>query len=134
MRYLLIALAACSLGLGIVGIFVPGLPTTVFVLIAGWAAARSSPRFSAWLDAHPRFGPIIRDWRETGAVSRRAKWSATLVMSLSAVILFATVSRLWVAELATACMAGVAIWLWLRPERRPAPPADPYARDPASDR
>ena len=116
MRYLLIALAAVSLGLGIIGIFVPGLPTTVFVLISAWAAARSSPRFAAWLEAHPRFGPIIRNWRDNGAVSRRAKWSATLVMSLSAVILFATVQRLWIAELATACMAAVAIWLWLRPE------------------
>ena len=104
MRYFLIALAAMSLGLGIIGIFVPGLPTTVFVLISAWAAARSSPRFAAWLDAHPRFGPIIRNWRDNGAVSRRAKWSATLVMSLSALILFGTVQRLWIAELATAAV------------------------------
>ena len=116
MRLLLIVLAAVSLALGIVGIFVPGLPTTVFVLIAGWAAARSSPRFSAWLEAHPRFGPMIRDWRASGAVSRRAKWSATLMMSLSAVILFLTLPRLWLAELISAVMAVVAIWLWRRPE------------------
>ncbi|WP_020649208.1 YbaN family protein [Solimonas variicoloris] len=116
MRYALLALAFLSLSLGIVGIFVPGLPTTVFVLIAGWAAARSSPRFHDWLENHPRFGPMLRNWRQTGAVSRRAKWSATAMMSLSAVILFATAPQLWIAELATAIMATVAVWLWLRPE------------------
>lgn len=120
MRYAFLALAVASLSLGIIGIFVPGLPTTVFVLIAGWAAARSSPRFHAWLESHPRFGPTLRNWRETGAVPRRAKWLATLTMSVSAVILFAFVRKMWIAELATACMAAVAIWLWLRPE--PVPP------------
>ncbi|MFT4047540.1 MAG: YbaN family protein [Solimonas sp.] len=119
-RYALMLLAALSLALGIIGIFVPGLPTTVFVLIAGWAAARSSPHFHAWLENHPRFGPMLRHWRENGAVPRRAKWMATLTMSLSAVILFAVVRKLWIAELATACMAAVAVWLWLRPEPAPA--------------
>ncbi|MGH8444885.1 MAG: YbaN family protein [Solimonas sp.] len=116
MRYAFLALAGLSLALGIIGIFVPGLPTTVFILIAGWATARSSPRFHAWLENHPRFGPILRNWRQSGAVPRRAKWAATITMSLSATILFATVHKLWIAELATACMAAVAIWLWLRPE------------------
>ncbi|WP_028008561.1 YbaN family protein [Solimonas flava] len=120
MRYALLALAFLSLALGIVGIFVPGLPTTVFVLIAGWAAARSSPRFHDWLENHPRFGPMLRNWRQTGAVSRRAKWSATAMMSLSAAILFATAPQLWIAELATAIMATVAVWLWLRPEPQAA--------------
>lgn len=120
MRYALLALAVLSLALGIVGIFVPGLPTTVFVLIAGWAAARSSPRFHDWLENHPRFGPMLRNWRQTGAVSRRAKWGATAMMSLSATILFATAPQLWIAELATAVMTAVAVWLWLRPEPQPA--------------
>lgn len=117
-RYLLIALAGLSLTLGVIGIFVPGVPTTVFVLIAGWAAARSSPRFHAWLENHPRFGPMLRDWRENGAVSRRAKWMATVTMSLSAVILWFTAPKLWIVLLACGVMAIVAIWLWRRPEPR----------------
>jgi uncharacterized membrane protein YbaN (DUF454 family) len=121
MRYAFLVLAVSSLMLGIVGIFVPGLPTTVFVLIAGWAAARSSPRFHAWLENHPRFGPMLRNWRETGAVSRRAKWSATAMMTLSATILFVVAPKLWIAELATLCMAAVALWLWLRPEPAASP-------------
>ena len=58
-------LAYASLGLGLVGVFVPGLPTTVFVLIAAWAAARGSDRLHHWLLTHPRFGPSIRDCRRT---------------------------------------------------------------------
>ena len=115
-RVLLLAFAAVCVALGVIGIFVPGLPTTVFILIAGWAAARSSPRFAAWLENHATFGPMIRDWRERGAVSRRAKISATVVMAISSVILFLTSSRAWVAEALTAVMAVVLIWLWFRPE------------------
>lgn len=118
-RYLLMALAGLSLTLGVIGIFVPGMPTTVFVLIAGWAAARSSPRFHAWLENHPRFGPMLRDWRENGAVSRRAKWMATITMSISAVILWFTAPKPWVPLLACVAMASVAIWLWRRPEPGP---------------
>jgi uncharacterized membrane protein YbaN (DUF454 family) len=115
-RYLLLVFAAVCVALGVIGIFVPGLPTTVFILLAGWAAARSSPRFSAWLENHAKFGPMIRDWRDRGAVSRRAKISATIVMAISSAILFLTASRAWVAEAITAVMAVVLMWLWRRPE------------------
>jgi uncharacterized membrane protein YbaN (DUF454 family) len=70
-------LAYISLGTGIVGIFVPGLPTTVFILIAAYAASRGSDRLHRYLLEHPRFGPMIRNWQTNGAVSRRAKWAAT---------------------------------------------------------
>lgn len=116
LRYLLLAFAVLCITLGVIGIFVPGLPTTVFILMAGWAAARSSPRFSARLESHRLFGPMLRDWRENRAVSRRAKWSATVMMTICAVILFLTASRPWLAEAITALMAVVLMWLWRRPE------------------
>jgi uncharacterized membrane protein YbaN (DUF454 family) len=109
-------LAYTSLGIGIVGIFVPGLPTTVFVLISAWAATRGSERLHRWLHAHPVFGPLIRDWQAHRAVSRRAKWLATSTMALCAGILAWTAPRPWIAELGIGCMAVVAIWLWWRPE------------------
>lgn len=116
LRWLLIAFAALCVALGVIGIFVPGLPTTVFILMAGWAAARSSPRFSAWLERHRLFGPMLRNWREGGRVSRRAKWSATILMTLCAVILFVTASKVWIAEAVSLLMLGVLLWLWRRPE------------------
>jgi uncharacterized protein len=109
-------LAYASLGIGIVGIFVPGLPTTVFVLISAWAATRGSERLHRWLHAHARFGPLIRDWQAHGAVSRRAKWLATSTMAVCAAILAWAAPRPWIAEFGIGCMAVVAIWLWLRPE------------------
>ena len=77
MRWLWWLLAYTSLGLGIVGIAVPGLPTVPFVLLAAFAAARGSQRLHDWLLAHRRFGPMIGDWEREGAVSRRAKRLAT---------------------------------------------------------
>lgn len=115
-RWLLLALAIVSLGLGIAGIFLPILPTTPFVLLAAWAAARSSPRLSAWLESHPRFGPVLRDWRTSGVVRRRTKWTATVVMAGSAVIILLTVRKPWIAGFAIASMGCVLLWLWRRPE------------------
>jgi uncharacterized protein len=115
-RFLLLLFAVLCVALGVIGIFVPGLPTTVFILLAGWAGAHSSPRFSAWLESHATFGPMIRDWRDRGAVSRKAKISATVVMAISSAILFLTASRAWVAEAITVVMAVVLMWLWRRPE------------------
>lgn len=60
MRYLLITAGLVNVGLGILGILVPGLPATVFLLIAAWCFARSSPRLDRWLHEHPRLGPYLR--------------------------------------------------------------------------
>ena len=118
-RALLQLFALLCLGLGILGVIVPGLPTTVFILMAAWAAARSSPRLYRWLWNHRLFGPLLRNWAQGRCVSRRAKWSAALVMSLSTAILWLAPTPRWAAILATLCMACVLAWLW----RRPEPPA-----------
>ena len=115
-RLLWLLLAYATLTLGVIGIFVPGLPTTPFVLLSAYAAARGSRRLHAWLLAHRQFGPMIRDWQASGAVSRRAKRAATAMMALSAVLMFATAPKLWMAATGTAIMAVVAGWLWRRPE------------------
>lgn len=115
-RWLWLLLAYLCLGLGIVGIFLPGLPTTPFVLLAAYAAARGSKRLHAWLLAHRVFGPMIRDWEATGAVSRKAKYWAIGTMALCAVIFFLTAPKWWMAVIGTGIMAIVGTWLWLRPE------------------
>jgi uncharacterized membrane protein YbaN (DUF454 family) len=115
-RLLYIVLAYLCLALGIIGIALPGLPTTPFVLLAAWAAARGSQRLHRWLLAHRLFGPMVLDWQTSGAVSRRAKWAATLTMLACAVIFFLTAPRWWMAALGASIMAVVASWLWLRPE------------------
>ncbi|RYX94422.1 MAG: DUF454 domain-containing protein [Comamonadaceae bacterium] len=134
MRWLLLVLAVVSLATGVVGIFVPGLPTTVFILISFWAASRSSPRLHGWLLRHKLFGPMIRNWENGGTMSRRAKWSATVMMVLCIAILFLTTSRMLVAELISLLILSILLWLWRRPEPPAAsstheapPPAGPAA-------
>jgi uncharacterized membrane protein YbaN (DUF454 family) len=112
----MLALALLFLALAVAGMFLPVLPTTPFLLLAAWAAARGSPRLSAWLENHPRFGGVLRDWRSGGFVARRTKWTATVMMAASAGVIGLTVRQPWVAGLALASMALVLAWLWRRPE------------------
>lgn len=70
-----------ALALGVIGIPLPLLPTTPFLLLAAFCFARSSPRLHAWLMSHPRFGPPIHRWRDHGAISRKAKMLAALAMA-----------------------------------------------------
>ncbi len=128
-RWLWWLLAYASLLLGLIGVVVPGLPTVPFVLLSAFAAARGSQRLHAWLLAHRQFGPMIRDWQAEGAVSRRAKWLATTMMTACAGIMFLTAPKWWMAATGTSIMAIVATWLWFRPE-----PGQGRARAGAEDR
>lgn len=118
LRWVYLVLALLFLLLGVIGIFLPVLPTTPFILLSAWAAARSSPRLLTWLEEHTAFGPMIRDWRRGGVVRRRAKWMATGVMSASGLYLLLSTHPRWAAGLAITCMTAVAVWLWRRPEQQ----------------
>jgi uncharacterized membrane protein YbaN (DUF454 family) len=110
------SLALVCLALGVLGAFLPVLPTTPFLLVAAWAAGRGWPQFEAWLLAHPRFGPPIRRWRDHRAVPRSAKWAASLTMLASTALLAASGAPLAAKLAVPAFMAAVAWWLWRRPE------------------
>lgn len=114
-RLLYLLLAVFSLGLAVLGALLPGLPSTEFVLLAAWAAARSSPRLHAWLLNHRLFGPTLRHWHQGQQLSRRSKWVISASMSVAAGLLLWHL-RPWLALSLIACMAAVLFWLWRRPE------------------
>lgn len=115
-RWMWWTLAWLALVLGLIGVVLPGLPTTPFMLLAAGAAAKGSPRLRAWLLAHRSFGPAIRQWEAEGAVSRGSKRVASLAMLLCALIIALTAPRWWMVAVACLSMATVAAWLWRRPE------------------
>ncbi|MEN8163654.1 MAG: YbaN family protein [Acidobacteriota bacterium] len=81
MTYVLIG--HTSLALGFIGIFLPLLPTTPFVLLAAACYSRGSERFHTWIHEHRRFGPMITSWRDHRAIGPRAKVAAAIVLAIS---------------------------------------------------
>jgi len=103
--------------LGFVGIFLPGLPTVPFLLVAAWAFSKSSQRFHYWLYNHPRLGPPLRDWREHRAIPRRAKYLAVGTMTVSFLWITFGIADNWVLPaIVAACLIPVAIFISTRPE------------------
>ncbi|MET0609731.1 YbaN family protein [Pseudomonas caspiana] len=114
-RLLFGMLAYISLGIGIAAIFIPGLPTTEFILLAAWAATKSSPRLSAWLENHKLFGPILSNWRNGRRVTRKAKISATVSMLVCAAVMLYLMHG-WPVYAAIGGMVLGNLWIWSRPE------------------
>lgn len=119
-RAVLLGIGWLSVALGVIGIFVPGLPTTSFLLIAAWCFWRSSPRAHAWLLGHPVLGPYIRDYLSGKGMPLRAK-----VVAISAMWIMCGVSAWFfiasrVIDVIVLGCAALGTWLVLRvPARRP---------------
>lgn len=82
MRYLWMAAGIVALLVGTIGIFLPILPTTPFVLIAAFAFGRGSQKLHNWLSGNSVFGPIIQDWEEHGTIAVRYRRIAYGAMAL----------------------------------------------------
>lgn len=115
LRAFWMSVGAISLALGAVGVILPLLPTTPFVLLAAFAFARSSPRLRSWLTNHSIFGPIIDDWEAHGAIAPRYKVMACSAMSV--VLLGSFLGGLsWrLIGVQAVFMGGAAIYVLSRP-------------------
>lgn len=113
-RWVWLICGGLCLLLGVIGIVLPLLPTTPFVLLAAYCFSLGSARYEQWLLSHPRFGPMVRDWRSQRAVPLRAKQVAWGTMTLSSFIAwwFMPTNIGWIPG---ACCALVALWMWRLP-------------------
>lgn len=122
-RGLLIVAGSLCVALGLVGMFLPLLPTTPFLLLAAACYARASRRFYEALLASRTFGPVILEWRRHRSVPYRTKLSAIALMSLTlgiSIVFF--VPLLWAQVLLALFGLGMAIWMYRLPSRdRPRP-------------
>jgi uncharacterized protein len=82
MRIIYFCLGWVMVALGVIGLVMPLMPGVVFLIVAAWCFARSSPRLEAWLLDHPTFGKPLRDWRAAGAIPRSAKAMACMGMAI----------------------------------------------------
>lgn len=115
-RPLLFALGWVFTALGVIGLILPLMPGTIFLIAAAWCFSRSSPRFEAWLIGHPKLGPHVLRWRQTGAIARRAKYLACGSMVLSFALLTQTSAPPIALATAALCLVGAGLYVSTRPE------------------
>jgi uncharacterized membrane protein YbaN (DUF454 family) len=116
MRLMMLALGLVCTALGIIGIILPVMPGTVFLLIAAWAFSRSSTRLHLWLYNHPRFGGTIRDWHQFRAIPVKAKVLAVSMMAISFAFVATTLGHnMAVPIIVGVVMAPVGVWIATRP-------------------
>lgn len=115
-RIAYIAVGWLAVGLGLIGVVLPGLPTTPFMLVAAYSFSKGSPRLRNWLLDHATFGPPIHDWEDRGAISRRAKILAVVMMAVVFSISLLLSLPLWALVVQALCLSGAATFILTRPD------------------
>lgn len=109
-------LAYASLVLGLIGAFLPIIPTTPFLLVSVWAGSHASSKFKWWLMRHKRFGPTLRDWYRYQAIAKPAKLTATIVITASWLIIILKGNSLGIIVFTGLLLGSCICFLLSRPE------------------
>lgn len=111
-RIVFICLAWLCIFLAILGIFIPGLPTVDFLLLAVMCAAKGSEKLHRWFLRNKYIGPIIHDWKTHRRIPQKAKYMSTISMSIAAGLMIWSIPHLWFVYTAIFCMICVLGWMW----------------------
>jgi len=121
-RFLWLLVGLTSVAVGVVGVVLPLLPATPFLLVAAFAFARSSERLSIWLRDHRTFGPLINNWNRDGSIDRRSKRTALIIIAATPVITWLLEAPMWIVGIQLVMLSAAAIFILTRPsptEHRP---------------
>ncbi|WP_230530440.1 YbaN family protein [Microvirga roseola] len=127
MRRVHLGLGYASIALGVIGIALPILPTTPFLILAAWCFSRSNPALAERLYGHPRFGKLLTTWRDQRAIPLKAKIFALATLAGSYALSVWLVESRYLPFILAGIMGSVAVYIATRP--RPAPQADVEAED-----
>ena len=110
-RLLILSIGWISLILGVIGIVLPLLPTTPFILLSAWCFSQSSKRFHLWLKQHKFFGPIIEDWQSDKGIPKKSRNRAIIFMWCGMGLSTFIVAKFW-ATLSLICI-GICVSIYL---------------------
>ena len=114
-KILYLGLGSFCVALGTIGVFVPGLPTTIFMIVALWAFTRSSARMRDWLYNHRHFGPALQNWVKHRSIPTAARQIALASLLFSALFIGYVFSSLACLAFILFVCAPVASFLWTLP-------------------
>ena len=114
-KYIWMGLGFLSLGMAYVGVIVPGIPFSIFLVFAAYCFAKSSKRMHDWLYNHKYFGPFLTNWVQKRVFPTKGKYAMLLVMASSLAFLWFTTENIKAVAWSGGFMALVAIWAWRFP-------------------
>lgn len=126
-KYFYLTIGFITTGLGIIGLFLPLMPTTCFLIAAVWAFSKSDPRYSQWILNHPQFGPAIEHWIKHKSINRETKckisFSIVIGFALSLIIMAPSVT---VSAFMISGMLMLLFYINTRAELNAFEPADKF--------
>jgi len=114
-KYIYMGIGFLCVGLAYIGIVTPGIPFSIFLVIAAWAFAKSSPRMEKWLYNHPWFGKFLTNWNKKRVFPTKGKYLMVLVMASTIIFTWFATENLKEIMWSGGAMVLVAIWAWRYP-------------------
>ena len=114
-KYIYQAIGFLCVGLAYIGVVTPGIPFSIFLVIAAWAFAKSSPKMERWLYNHPWFGKFLTNWTKKRVFPTKGKYAMILVMGSTLLFTWFATGNIKAIVWSGVFMLLVAVWAWRYP-------------------